>query len=65
MRITIDRFEEDFAVIECENGEHINAPKKLFDFAKEGDCIELSIVEEEENDSPHSLFEKLRKKSKK
>lgn len=36
----IDRFENDLAVVETDNGEHANIERKLLPFdAREGDCI--------------------------
>ena len=43
MKVIIDRFEGDIAVLEC-NGEMLNAPAKLFENAKEGDHIEISVI---------------------
>ena len=40
MKITIDRFEGDFAVAETENGEFVDFPKKLLPSdCREGDVI--------------------------
>lgn len=36
----IDRFENDFAVVETDSGEHVNIERKLLPpDAREGDCI--------------------------
>lgn len=93
MKVIIDRFEGDIAVLEC-NGEMLNAPAKLFENAKEGDHIEICIIQrekdvqsvdaqngiqdaradilsqktdakDEEVEDTKSIFERLRKKSKK
>lgn len=48
MKVTIDRFEEGFAVIELENGETADMPCILIpDGAKEGDIIEIRIDAQE------------------
>ncbi len=43
MRVIIDRFEGDFAVVETENGAFVNLPKCLVPDAKEGDVISITI----------------------
>lgn len=65
MKIVIDRFESDYAIIEMQNGERLSVPKKLFDGAKEGDTVEITVIGKEKKQSTHSLFENLRKKSEK
>lgn len=46
MRVTIDRFEGNFAVVELDNRETVNMPKVLVpEGAKEGDIIEITINE--------------------
>ena len=47
MKVIIDRFEGDIAVLEC-NGEMLNAPAKLFENAKEGDHIEISVIKKKD-----------------
>ena len=70
MRVIIDRFEEDTAVVEMPDGSMLNVPKALFDGAKEGDAAEITLLgrpyeqEEEAAENPSELFEKLRKKAK-
>ena len=43
MRVIIDRFEEDIAVVELD-GKMLHAPKALFQEAKEGDTVELTVL---------------------
>ena len=65
MKVIIDRFEEDIAVIELD-GKMYKADRALFAFAAEGDVIELTSLGKPApgaDDSPHSLFERLRRKS--
>ena len=76
MRVIIDRFEEDIAVVEL-NGEMLNAPRALFGEAKEGDTVELTVLSRQtatqddtaddgapSDESISALFKKLRNKRK-
>jgi len=48
MKIIIDRFEGDFAVVELEDRTFINMPKKLIPFgASEGTVLIINIDHEE------------------
>lgn len=47
MKVIIDRFEGDYAVVETEDKIMVNLPKLLIPGAKEGDVISISIDEEE------------------
>jgi len=48
MKIVIDRFEEDWAVVELENGEFEHLSKKLLPaMAAEGDVLVIEIDEAE------------------
>lgn len=48
MKFIIDRFEENIAVLECENDSMLNLDKKFLpNGAKEGDVLELMICSEE------------------
>ncbi|MBQ2972707.1 MAG: DUF3006 domain-containing protein [Ruminococcus sp.] len=62
MKIIVDRIEEDIAVVELENGSKANIPVALLGDATEGDAIVLSV--EKKAVDTHSIFEKLRNKSK-
>lgn len=47
MRVIIDRFEENFAVVELDNKETVNMPRSLVPKgAKEGDVIDIQVNEE-------------------
>lgn len=64
---TIDRFENGFAVLECEDGSHINKYKELIpDGAREGDVLEFTdndfVIRE---DLTRERRDKILKKSKK
>lgn len=43
MKVTIDRFEEDIAVVELPDMTFINVSRKLFPEAKESDVIDITI----------------------
>lgn len=48
MRFTIDRFEEEFAIVELENGEVVEIPKAILPSeSKEGDIISISVEKDE------------------
>jgi len=64
MRIVIDRFEGDIAVVEL-GDKTINAPRELFPKAKEGDTVEIRFLGKahRKGEEPRELFEKLRENS--
>ena len=43
MKVIIDRFEGDYAVVELPDQSFIDVPKSLFPGAKENDVIDISI----------------------
>lgn len=47
MKVIIDRFEGDYAVVEIEIGKCVNIPKVLIPNAKEGDIIKIEIDKKE------------------
>lgn len=47
MKLTIDRFEDDFAVVETDDGTLFNIPKALLVCCKEGDVLNLEFDEAE------------------
>ncbi len=48
MKAIIDRFEEDYAVVELEEGIFVNMPKALLpNLVEEGDVLSIEINEEE------------------
>ncbi|MDR7855460.1 DUF3006 domain-containing protein [Tissierella sp.] len=63
MKITIDRFEEEFAIVELENKEMINIPRVILPIeAKEGDIITISVDQgetEERKNRIQSKFDRL------
>lgn len=48
MRVIIDRFEGDFAVVETEDGITVNMPKILLPDAKEGDTVRIESYRDTE-----------------
>ena len=46
MKVIIDRFEGDYAVVELDVGKCVNIPKILIPDAKEGDVIKINIDRE-------------------
>ena len=77
MRVIIDRFEEDIAVVELD-GKILHAPRALFRDAHEGDTVELTVLprrqaediqgdvtakkDPENAHEPAAVFAKLRRK---
>ena len=66
MRVIIDRFEGDIAVVELD-GETLNVPRALFPDAREGDTVELNNLgslsgNDAERDSPRAIFARLRRR---
>jgi hypothetical protein len=47
MKVTIDRFEGDFAVVELPDQTMINVPKCLFPSAVESDVIDINVDKSE------------------
>lgn len=47
MKVIIDRFEGEYAVVELEIGKFVNMPKILVPDAHEGDVIDIYIDEKE------------------
>jgi hypothetical protein len=65
MRVVIDRFEDELAVIELYDGKKtVTAPRELFVGAKEGDTVEITVLGKVKtgDDSVHGITERLRKK---
>lgn len=55
MKVIIDRFEGEYAIVELEVGKVINVPKILFPNAKEGDVIKIEIDNEETNNRKNKI----------
>ena len=67
MKVIIDRFEGNFAVVELKDKSFCNMPKLLIpDSAKEGDVVTIAIDENETNmrrQVASDLFSELTKKN--
>lgn len=65
MKVIIDRFEEDIAVVELD-GVMYRAPRALFGDAQEGDAVVITGIGKNadtgDGEAPHDIFERLRKK---
>lgn len=65
MKVTIDRLEGDYAIVELEDGRFIEVLKDLFEDVKEGDIYEIikdESAKEERMEEIISLFERLKRK---
>ena len=56
MKLIIDRFEGDFAVLELEGLSTVNLPKVLVPNAKEGDIVTIEVSKDKDR---HERIEKL------
>lgn len=48
MKVIIDRFEGDYAVVELENGKFADMPKVFVPNAKEGDVVTITVSEDKD-----------------
>ena len=61
MKVTIDRFEGEFAVIELDGGISADMPRILIpDGAKEGDVLEIRLDEKETSLRKQRISQKLK-----
>lgn len=62
MKLIIDRFEGDFAVVELPNRQMIDCPKALFpDNVKEGSILKISVDETATNEKLQKVTERMNK----
>ena len=62
MKLIIDRFEGDFAVVELPDGQMIDCPKALLhDNAKEGSILNIVVDEAATNDKLQKVTERMNK----
>lgn len=60
MKIIIDRFEGNFAVVELENKDTVNVPKQILpDDAKEGTVVVIEIDHRETETRKRRISEKM------
>jgi hypothetical protein len=68
MRVTIDRLESGYAIVELEDGTFVTVPASLFPGAKEGDVFRIELdpeAMEERKQLIHDLQNKLRNRERK
>ena len=61
MKVIIDRFEGDFAIVEISENSFANIPKILLPDAKEGDTVSITVEQSEKKENKdrlHRLFNK-------
>lgn len=65
MKVIIDRFEEDTAVVELD-GEMYPIPRALVGDAQEGDAVLITALgknaDRPDAEHPHNIFERLRRR---
>ena len=62
MKLIIDRFEGDFAVVELSDGRMIDCPKSLLpDNSKEGSIINITVDETATNDKLKKVTKRMNK----
>lgn len=59
MKVIIDRFEENIAVVELD-GEMLHAPRALFAEAREGDTVELTVLPHKGDTDTEEQIQRLR-----
>ena len=65
MRVIVDRIEEDVVIVEADDENTYQLPIALCPDVKEGDTIEISVIGKlPPKEEPHTIFERLRKNSK-
>ncbi len=47
MKVIIDRFEGDYAVVELDKGKFVNLPRELVPDAKENDVVQILVDKKE------------------
>ena len=55
MKVIIDRFEGEYAVVEIEVAKYVNIPKILLPNSKEGDVIKIEIDKKETEERKKNL----------
>lgn len=55
MKVIVDRFEGEYAVVEMENMEMCDMPRILIPNAKEGDVIEIKISVDDVNERKEQI----------
>ena len=58
MQVVVDRIEEDYIIVELEDGSVVDVPKILIPGAKEGDVIDI-YINRDETDKKNTEVKKL------
>lgn len=58
MQVTVDRIEEDYIVLELEDGSIVDIPKELIPGAKEGDIVDI-YINKDEREKKEEVVKKL------
>ena len=62
MKLIIDRFEGNFAIIELPNGQMIDCPKTMLpDNAKEGSILNITVDEKATNEKLQKVTKRMNK----
>ena len=58
MQVVVDRIEEEYIVVELEDGTIVNVPKVLIPTAKEGDLVDI-YINRDDTDKKNEEVKKL------
>lgn len=58
MQVVVDRIEEDYIVLELDNGDIIDVPRELIPGAREGDIVDI-YINRDETDAKKEEVKKL------
>lgn len=61
MKVIIDRFEGEYAIVELEEKNIVEVPKILIPGAKEGDIIKIEILKQETNSQKEQIQKLINK----
>ncbi len=65
MRVIVDRIEENIVIVEADDENTYKLSSALCPDAREGDTIEINVIgKQPPKEEPHTIFERLRKNSK-
>lgn len=65
MRVIVDRIEENIVIVEADDENTYKLSSALCPDAREGDTIEINVIgKQPSKEEPHTIFERLRKNSK-
>lgn len=65
MRVIVDRIEENIVIVEADDENTYKLSSALCPDAREGDTIEINVIGKQPiKEEPHTIFERLRKNSK-